>query len=187
VGGFFTLVRPRPRPIQNHRRRSSLIYPYITRSNSPRSVHVLRSSSWLANVRRRPNRVTWLEYGLRRRERSLFFFGELSSSWDTAPVSGREQFSPFIRRPFSPKHEATNRQDRPMWAVFRILNGCHAGFLYSPVSRNVAMLLGGEPFIDFSASLHHTRGLCPDFHLCVRRRDILKNKDSFKISICAVF
>ena len=88
---------PRPGTIGNHRRRSSLIYLYITRSNSPRSVHVLRSSSWLANVRRRPNRVTWLEYGLRRRERSLSFRREWASSWDSLfsgsrphPVRGKE-------------------------------------------------------------------------------------------------
>ena len=28
-------------------------------------------------------------------------------------VSGRERFSSFIRRPFSPKHETANQQDRP--------------------------------------------------------------------------
>jgi hypothetical protein len=33
-------------------------------------------------------------------------------------VSGRDRFSEIIRRPFSPKHEATNQQDRPTWAVF---------------------------------------------------------------------
>ena len=33
-------------------------------------------------------------------------------------VSGREHFSSLIRRPFSPKHEATNQQDRPTRAVF---------------------------------------------------------------------
>lgn len=36
----------------------------------------------------------------------------------TLVVSGREQFSPFIRRLFSPKHEATIQQDRPSGRFF---------------------------------------------------------------------
>ena len=45
-------------------------------------------------------------------------FGENGRRLGTLIVSGREQFSSFIRRSFSPKHEATNQQDRPSWAVF---------------------------------------------------------------------
>ena len=44
-----------------------------------------------------------------------------SENWrrhGTLTVAGRDRFSPLIRRSFSPKHEATNQQDRPMWAVF---------------------------------------------------------------------
>ena len=36
----------------------------------------------------------------------------------TPAVSGQERFSSFIRRPFSPKHETANQQDRPAWTVF---------------------------------------------------------------------
>ena len=77
-----------------------------------------RPSGWQI-VRRRRFRVPRVEYGFRRRERTSHFSGELSSSWDTCCVRARA-IPPFIRRSFSPKHEATYKQGRPSWAVFAL-------------------------------------------------------------------
>ena len=64
------------------------------------------------------NRVPRVEYGLRRRERSSFFFGELASSWDTDYVRTRTILLVNTKIVLPDALATTYEQDRPFWAVF---------------------------------------------------------------------
>ena len=56
-------------------------------------------------------------------------------------VSGRERFSSFIRRPFSPKHETANQQDRPAWTVFSSSSAPRSGTIGNHRRRSFYILV----------------------------------------------
>ena len=60
--------------------------------------------------------IQFPEHGPHRRE-TISFFSENWRRHGTSGVLGRERFPLLIQRLFSPKHGATNRQDRPTLAV----------------------------------------------------------------------
>lgn len=67
-------------------------------------------------------------------------FGENRRRHGTVSVLGRERFSSFIRRPFSPKHGATNQQDRPtIWVVG----------IFDDYPRKKGFFLKSRPFLLF--------------------------------------
>jgi len=119
VGGFFMSVRPSS---WNHRKPSTSKLLYILVYNSfwlapvvPRLTIVLVAGKLLGVVGIASHGSNMGFDG----ENELCTFQENGRRHGTANVSGRERFPSFIRRSFSPKHEATNQQDRPTWGGFQ--------------------------------------------------------------------
>ena len=72
-------------------------------------------------VRRRRNRVPWLEYGLRRRERRSSFRREWASSWHILLSLSKVTYSKLDKMTYSNKNRPEGRFSFAFWLTFYLI------------------------------------------------------------------